>query len=61
MAQSMKAPADCVTLETTGVKEMDTQRSTRAPMMNIPRMEAPSVTLPIRPPERSLAMEEPSL
>ena len=32
-----------------------------APMMNIPRMEAPSVTLPIRPPERSLAMEEPTL
>ena len=52
---------DCVTWETTGVKEMETQRSTRAPMMNMPRMEAPSVTLPIRPPERSLAMEEPTL
>ena len=42
-------------------QETETQRSTRAPMMNMPRMEAPSVTLPIRPPERSLAMEEPTL
>ena len=46
---------------TTGVKEIDTQRWTRAPMMNIPRMEAPSVTLPSRPPERSLAMVVPTL
>lgn len=37
------------------------QRWTSEPMTNIPRMEAPSVILPIRPPPRSSVMAVPSL
>ena len=39
--QSIYAPFDCVTVDTTGVKVILTQRCTNDPIMNIPRIEAP--------------------
>lgn len=57
----MNAPADCVTSDTVGVNEILTQRCTSDPIMNIPNSDAPCVIFPNSPPDKSLAIDVPTL